>query len=165
MIQDCVQNFRSLCSKLFRKTLSAEICPVWLYWTNCWKSQFWSYEYCMDLVVGCVRPAIMCGKNFNIGHYMQTVSPVFSYLPCSYLPLTSSIVYHFHWPWSYLEVTRSVQSKTSWLHSLVHCSSAQNEFDDVMKQCKLNILTLLLSKTDWNEGNNCCLTVSNKIKH
>ena len=37
--------------------------------------------------------------------------------------LPSTILYHFHWPWPHLLVTRSVQSKTNWLHFLTHCSS------------------------------------------
>ena len=30
---------------------------------------------------------------------MQTVKPIFSYLPCLQAPLASTILYHFHWPW------------------------------------------------------------------
>ena len=32
------------------------------------------------------------------------------------------------------------------------------KFDVMMKQSKLNILTLLFSKICWNKGNNCCFT-------
>ena len=50
-----------------------------------------------------------------------------SYLPCLLSPLTSAILCHFHWPWPCLGVTRSVQSKTLWLHFLVLFSTDQDE--------------------------------------
>ena len=40
------------------------------------------------------------------------------YMSCIKPLLTFTILYQFHWPWPCLRVTRSVQSKTSWLHFL-----------------------------------------------
>ena len=37
-----------------------------------------------------------------------------------------------------------------------NCDLIRMKFDVVMKQFKLNILRLLLSKIYWNKGNNCC---------
>ena len=45
------------------------------------------------------QPDVLHGKNFNVGLYMQTFQPSFLYLPSVYAPLTSTILYHFHWPW------------------------------------------------------------------
>ena len=49
------------------------------------------YEYHIDLyneLCLSVRPAVLCGKTFNVGHYSQTVPPYY---------LNISHVYRHHW--------------------------------------------------------------------
>ena len=36
---------------------------------------------------------------------------ILSYLPCLYMPLTFTLLCHFKWPWHWLEVKRSTDSK------------------------------------------------------
>ena len=62
----------------------------------------------------------------GIGH-TNCSTKFFSYLPCLQTPLTSTILYHFHWLWPSLRVTRSVHSKTYWFHFPAHFSSDQDE--------------------------------------
>ena len=70
-------------------------------------------------VLSCVCPSIWCGKNFNIGHYVQTFQPNF------YAPLTSTILYHFN-----LDLAggpKSAEIKTCKLHFLTQFLSDQDE--------------------------------------
>ena len=55
-------------------------------------------------------------------------------------------------------VTRSVESRTSWLHFLTHFSTDQDKIWYLLNQFKLHILILFLSEIYWNKGNNCCFT-------
>ena len=90
-------------------------------------------------------PAVLCGKNFNIRHYMQTVQPNF----CISSMLIGTIDF-FHL------ILHSVTLAMPWGHKV---SIKQNlfshtfhlirmKFDVVMKHFKLNILRLLLTKMD-----------------
>ena len=117
------------------------------------------YEYHMDL---CNEPcsfgwlAIFHTK--NIGHYMQTVQPIF-FIPAmlfgtidfyQYIPLSPRLTFP--------GVTRSVQNKTYWLHFFANFRLIRKKFVVVMKQLELDILILFLSKIYGNKGNNCCFT-------
>ena len=64
----------------------------------------------------------LCGKNFNVGHDFTTFMPaLLSGADDSCLQFT------FLWPWPWLEVTRSVESKTYCFHFLAHFSTDQDE--------------------------------------
>ena len=103
---------------------------------------------CIELCLS-GQPAILLDRNFNVGHYTQTVETFFFFilpLPCLLAPFTSTILCHFHCPCTYLGVTRSAKSKTigfifSYIFQLIRMAC-----DVVMKQFKRNILRLLLSK-------------------
>ena len=43
------------------------------------------------------------------------------------MSLTTTILYHFHWPLLKLGVTKSLESKTFWFHFLAHCSTDQDK--------------------------------------
>ena len=68
-------------------------------------------------------------KLVHMGEYAMTIMWCLCVLSCAYLqaPLTSTILYHFHWPCPCLGVTRSVQSKTYCFHFLTHFSSDQDK--------------------------------------
>ena len=96
------------------------------------------FFFCFDLyeyhiwvyIMSRVRPAgHLVWQKFSDGHYTQTVQPIFFFFNLPYLQalLTSTILYHIHWPWHWLGVTRSVQSKTFWPNFLTHFSSDQDE--------------------------------------
>ena len=51
-------------------------------------------------------------------HTHKMFNQIFFHLPYLLAPLTSTILYHFHWFWSCLGVTRSAQSKTYGHHFL-----------------------------------------------
>ena len=80
------------------------MCILWIY--------VMYSESCLSIRLA-VQPSVFRGKNFNVGHYRQTIQPNFV-MPA----MTSTIFYPFHWPWPCLGVTRSAQSKTYWLHFL-----------------------------------------------
>ena len=66
------------------------------------------------------QPAVLCGKNCNIGHHMKTFQPnLFIPAICK-----DTDLYHFQWPYPWLGITRSAQS---WLHFLTHFSIDQDE--------------------------------------
>ena len=37
---------------------------------------------------------------------------IFSYLPCLFAPLTSTVLYHFHWPWPFLRSQDQQKAKS-----------------------------------------------------
>ena len=87
----------------------------------------------------------MRGKNFNVGHYMQTFQPIFL-IPAM---LIGTIDFYHFIPISLTltlaGVTRSAQSKTSWIYFLAHFSTYYKmEYNVVLKQFKLNIPILFL---------------------
>ena len=75
------------------------------------------------------RPSILRSKNFN-RHYMQTIQS-YSFIPatlmCTIEWLTSTILYALLFTLTLPGVTRSLQSKTYWVHFLPHFSSDQDE--------------------------------------
>ena len=75
----------------------------------------------------------------------STFNQMFSYLPCSIWTID---FYHFIWT----SLTLTLPEGLVWMKCNV-----------VNKQFKLSILRLILNKIYWNEGNNCCFTVS-KVK-
>ena len=110
------------------------VCDPIMTWTFCPRPfRFDLYEQHMVLCnesCSAGRPVgLSClAKTFNAGHYTQTFQAfLFIYLLCLQTPVTSAIVYQFHWPSPCLGVTRSAQSKTSWLHFLPHFSADQDE--------------------------------------
>ena len=110
---------------------------------------FDAYEYHMDLCnesCSASWPAVLRGKNFKAGDYAQSVQRIFSYQPCLWALLTSTVLYCCHWPWPYLGVTRSVQRKPIGFIFSHTFHLIRMKFDVVMKQFKFNILRLLFSK-------------------
>ena len=71
--------------------------------------------------------------------------------------MTSAILYYFQWPWPWLGVTKSTESKPCWLHYLTHFITVL-KFYMMLKQFKLNILRLLLSDIFGIKVDNCCFT-------
>ena len=68
------------------------------------------------------------GKNCNVGHYKQIFQPNFFHTCHAYRQLLASTsLYHFSRLWSWRMVTRQTQSRTSWLHFLLHFSTDQDE--------------------------------------
>ena len=107
----------------------------------------YSYEHhmylCYELCLA-VRPYILRGKNFNVRHYTQAVLPNIAILKGTidiyhFVPLSLNLTL----PGSHKVTAR----KTYWLHFLTF-HLLRITFNEVMKQFKLNIMDLLLSKTD-----------------
>ena len=91
-----------------------------------------------------IQTAIFGGKNLNIRHWVQAFRPNSSNIPCSQPTLTSNISYHFQWPWPWHGIKRSMESNGFIIY---HTSQLMKmKSDVVLKQSKLNILILLLSK-------------------
>ena len=100
-----------------------------------WTSLFGPYEYDMNLCNGSCssgRPvgqlAISRGKNFILGHYMQTLYTFHGYRHHWFLPFYTTLIY--------LDCpgdgggegsTRSAQTKPCWLHFIPQFSSDQDE--------------------------------------
>ena len=113
------------------------------------------YEYLVDLCIELCLSGRLAGQQagwpscvaktlaLDITHKLFNL--FFPYLPYLYAPLTFTILDQFHWPWHYLGVTRSVQSKTYWCHFHTHFELITMKFDMMLKQLKLNIPTLFLS--------------------
>ena len=100
--------------------------------------------------------SVLRGKNFNVGHYTQTVEPN--------LLIGTIDFYHFmpltDHAWGSQGQHEAKPIGVFFSHSF---DLIGMNFDVVMKQLKLNILRLLLSRMYWNKGNNCCLlTTFNK---
>ena len=53
-------------------------------------------------------------------HYTQTFNQILSYSPYLHTLTTSSVLYHLLWPWPWLEVSRSLESKICCFCFLVH---------------------------------------------
>ena len=95
--------------------------------------------------MSCVCLPVLLGKNFNIGHYMQTIQPV-SFSPCLFAQLTSAILYHF----IDLDHAGGLQSQHKvkplgfiFSHTF---QMIRIKFDKVLKQFQLSILILHLSE-------------------
>ena len=108
------------------------------------------YEYHMDLCDRLYlsgRLAIMCGKNFNVGHDMQTVQSNF-FMPT--MLIGAFDFYHIILLSLTLPlpgVIRSAQSKTPVGFIFFHTFHLMRmKFGVAKKQFKLNILQLLFSK-------------------
>ena len=118
------------------------------------------YNMCVYMCVCVFGRTCVCVlflKNFNLGHYMQSVLPVFFFHTYhAYRYLTSTILYHLHWPWSCQghKVSTKLNLLASFFRTLFHL--IRMKFDVVMKHFKLDILWLLLSMVYWNEGNKSC---------
>ena len=82
-------------------------------------------------IISLVHPSVICGKNLNLGHYLQTFEPnSFMHavlMPCFQAPVTSTILNYIQWSSLQLKVIRSAESKTRWLHFLKHFSSGHDE--------------------------------------
>ena len=107
-------------------------------------------EYHTDIcVMSCVhpsgRPSCMAkALMLNIAH--KLFNQFFSHLPCLQAPLTSAGLFPFHWSWSCLgswgqRKAKAIDFIFSHIFHLIRM-----KFDVVMKQCKLNILRLILKK-------------------
>ena len=55
--------------------------------------------------------SMLCGRNFNVGHFMQTSQPIFFISAILLGTIDFYHLYHFHWPWPCLPLAKSVQSK------------------------------------------------------
>ena len=60
----------------------------------------------------CLSGRLAWQKNLKLDITCKLCNQMFSCLSCSYALLTSVILYHVHWSWLCLGVTRSAQSKT-----------------------------------------------------
>ena len=111
---------------------------------------------CMPDCCMSIHPSIhLTWQKFNTGHYAET----FEQNSFICVPLTSTILYHFHSPWPWLQVARSAQTKPV----VGHFWTEWGEIGMAMKQFKLNILRLLLREIYSIKGNNCNCTECIKI--
>ena len=123
---------------------SANFLSIWVSYGSMW----W-VEFC--------RPAILHGINFNIGHYMQTVPNFF----------TPAMLSHYQFTLLSLALTLSVGHTVSRKQNLLAsfspaCHVIRMKFDVVIRQFKLNIQRLLLSKMYWKKGNDCFYRLCHK---
>ena len=95
----------------------------------------------------------------NVENYMQTFQPIFHALH-AYRHQYLLPFYNFLWPSLQLRVTRSVESKTCWLHFHLRILTHQDEVWHGLDAIKLSILVLFLSKIYWIKGYSCCFTDS-----
>ena len=118
---------------LFKEDDFEEVLNVWWIWI------VWAfallvcpYDYHMDLISvqfiwsarwAAVCSSIYCGKNFCTGHSVQTFQPILSVPAILIGTIDFNILYHFQWPWTRLGVSRSVLSKTCWVHFLTYFST------------------------------------------
>ena len=115
----------------------------------------------IGIIMGLCNQLHLCGRlagRFSLIHtsFMQKLYSLTLHANCStkffhachsnrrhwLLPIFF-FLYHFQRPWPWLRVTRSVQSKTCWLHLSAHFQLNRMEFGVEMKQFKKNILKLL----------------------
>ena len=67
----------------------------------------------------CSSGQLACmAENFTWDIMHKPFNEKLSYLLCLKAPLISTVFYHFQWHWLWLGVTKSAQSKLSWLHFL-----------------------------------------------
>ena len=103
-------------------------------------------------------PAILHGKIFNIGHYTNystnflipamLIGTIDFYDFYHFITLTDLDLVWGSQVWHEVKPTGFIFSHTFHLSRM--------KFDVVMKQFKLNIVRLLLSRIYGNEGSNCC---------
>ena len=112
------------------------VLPQKLIWTQCAHFSITCFYTC-DVSYWSMSPLCLSGrtgsqpscvrKTWTSGITRKRFNQIYSYLPCLEAPLTSAILYCFHWPWPFLGVTLSAQSKTYWLLFLARFSSDQDE--------------------------------------
>ena len=136
-----------VCVWFFRKDHAASF-HIWYIWVL--------YRYMWWVVCVWLASLLHSKIIFDINHKIS--NQIFSCLPYLYAQLFSTILYCFQYSWPCLGVTRSAQSKTCWLHFVLHFSSDRDEiwFGDETMQCEHH--DTILSKTFGNKGNNCCYT-------
>ena len=110
---------------------------------------------CLNQILWCLPCHVIscdCCKNFDIGHYKQTFEPN-SLMPAMLRDtIDVTILHHFQWLWLW-QVTRSVQSKTCWIHFLAYKSTDQ---DDIWYGVETNQIEHPDTSFKWdllNEGN------------
>ena len=93
--------------------------------------------------------------SFNVDRCEQTLQPN-SFVRAVLIGIVDLIVHHLQWPWPWMRITRSVESKSSWLVLLLTSLMIKMKFDVVLKQLKLNILVLLQIEIYRMMENNFC---------
>ena len=93
-----------------------------------WSTNFWSIcVTCHPCNHLCSTVCLSCMTKTYIGHYVQTLEPIFVTPALLMAPLISAILYHFHWPWLQLGSQKVSTKSTLWLHFLAHFSTDQDE--------------------------------------
>ena len=117
-------------------------------------SNMWNYLLNPDCPVG--QPAILCGKNINVGHYMQTSHPQFFHTCHAY---RHHGLLQFCITFTDLDLGRGPQdhckAKTSWLHFLTKFLIDQDEIGYAVEIIQVGLPD---TTSEGDKGNNCCFT-------
>ena len=110
---------------------------------------------------GTGHPSVLCGKNLNVGHYLQNVQPKF-YIAA--MLLGTIWLLPFCTTFTDLDIAWGSQGQHKAKPAGFIFSQTfpliRMKFDMMMKQFKLNILRLLLREIYGNKGNDCCFTLT-----
>ena len=92
---------------------------------NCWSVRASYIDLCNE-VCSSSGPAVLHGKNLNVGYYTQTFKPIF-FIPAMLMSTIDFYCFiHFQWPWSW-QGGRKVSTKQNLLASFSHFSTDQEE--------------------------------------